>query len=96
MKSSCACTTLIALLQGALPVATSTGSSVHPIDAVFVIGVMKSGTTALCERLARHPALLITRPLINEPDHYRHVPQLYSTRSQSEQAVSFEPNTTLL
>lgn len=93
MKSSCVCTTLIALLQGALPVATSTGNSVHP---VFVIGVMKSGTTALCERLARHPALLITRPLINEPDHYRHVPQLYSTRSQSEQAVSFEPNTTLL
>lgn len=40
------------------------------VSPVFVLGVMKSGTTALCERLSQNPSLVSGKAIGKEPPHW--------------------------
>ena len=61
----------------------------EPVDAVFVIGVMKSGTTAVCEQLAKHPCLMGVRLTGNEPKHYSKELHYFDVNERWEKGIGF-------
>jgi hypothetical protein len=67
--------------------ATVPGRTAPP--PLFVIGVMKSGTTALCDSLAKHPSIATTRLLPDEPNHYRKELHHFDSKERHSNGLDF-------